>query len=326
MTGNASGGIYVNKNFESLLNRLFGKPSVEIFRSKHPAEWIRLMQDFEREKKSNRAFNGKPTRILLPRKLMTMSGKTMSNKKCPDGVEISDGVYLCLRPEAMKDLFAAVTDDIVSHMKTLIKNPSLHRINYLILVGGFSNCQLLQKKIKEAAPTNCKVLVPSSADIAVLKGAVMYGKMPNVVSSRMMTTTYGFKWYVNFDSNIHSPDKLETIEGVAKCKDFFQVIVKQDESVKQGETKKFDAYPVRPDQDKVSFDFFTSTNPDVKYVTESSVKELTKTPLVVDSPDTSKGTNRQIELCLSFGGTEIKATAIDKSSGNTKVLYLKYWK
>ena len=332
MTGNAYGGIYVNQKFESLLSSLFGIPLIQTFRSQHPAAWLALMQYFEQEKRADRALEGKTTRIVLPRQLMKMvhsSGKDMADRLaavCANyDVKISEAEELCLSPKAMRDLFHYVTDGIVSHMKTLFRNPALHGINCLILVGGFSDCQLLQEKIREAVPRNCKLLVPETASIAIVKGAVMYAKIPDIVLSRMMTTTYGFKMYVNFDSDIHRRDKWEMVEGVAKCKDIFVVIAKQNESVKQGETKRFGANPLRSDQKQVSFEFFTSTNPNVKYVTEPSVRALTTTPLVVDSPHTSKGINRDIELCLNFGGTEIKATAHDKSSGNTKVLYLKYW-
>lgn len=44
----------------------------------------------------------------------------------------------------------------------------------------------------------------------------------------------------------------------------------------------------------------------------------------VDSPDTSKGRERNIELCIFFGGTEIKVTGIDKTSGNAATVYLDF--
>ena len=330
-TGNPYGGIKVNEAFEKLLRDVFGIHVVEKFRSKYPSTWLKLMLNFEQEKRGDRALKKLITRIQLPRKFMEevrQSGEDEVDlpKRCQYyEVEISDDEDLCLSPTAMTELFEQAIHGIVSHMENLLRNLPLKGINYLIIVGGFSECTLLQHRISKAVvSSNCKLLVPNAAGIAVLKGAVTFGKLPNEVISRIMTVTYGFSTYQDFNPKVHSVEKREIVEGVAKCKDIFYIIVSMNEVVKQGDTKSFNVSPIRSDQNQVSFDFFTSSCSDPKYVTDVSVKPLTTKPLIVDSPDTSKGTSREIELRLYFGGTEIKATAIDKTSKNSKVLYLTF--
>ena len=76
-------------------------------------------------------------------------------------------------------------------------------------------------------------------------------------------------------------------------------------------------------QTSVRFDFFTSKSPDAKYITDDGVS--TSIGYVqVESPDTSRGTNREIRLSALFGGTEIKVTAFDVTSGHSATARLDF--
>ncbi|CAH3153929.1 unnamed protein product [Pocillopora meandrina] len=141
----------------------------------------------------------------------------------------------------------------------------------------------------------------------------MFGQRPDIVDSRIMSTTYGFKINRPFDPSLHPINKKHFVDGVAYCKDCFEVLVKENDIVRTGEKKS----------NSCKVQFFTSTDPDAKYSTDASVSN----PIgeaVVESPDVAKGTKRMIDLAIEFGGTEIKATAIDRSSGNTATVYLDF--
>lgn len=152
----------------------------------------------------------------------------------------------------------------------------------------------------------------------------MFGQKPNIVDSRIMSTTYGFDTNHRFDHNVHPIEKRHVVEGVAWCKDCFVVLVKENEIVKVGEKKSFPNYrPLAASQTSCQFNFYHSTNPEAKYTTDAAVGP-SMGRVVVMSPDIVKGTNRQIDVCVTFGGTEIKVTAIDKTSGNTATAYLDF--
>ena len=129
----------------------------------------------------------------------------------------------------------------------------------------------------------------------------MFGQKPNIVDSRIMSTTYGFDVYQPFDSNIHPIEKRHVIEGVAWCKDCFVVLVKENDIVRVGENKIFPNYrPISRNQTRVLFDFYNSTNPEAKYTTDAAVgPSIGK--VIVESPDVSKGTDRKIDVCVAFG-------------------------
>lgn len=331
MTGGPFGGIYVDDKFVSLLENMFGSRIVKNYCIKYPADWLRLMNDFEMKKKGRRAFDNKTTRITLPRNFVEL----VSDAKTSDfterlarscnllDVEIYQNEFLCLGPKAMRQLFQPVTNGIVSHMKGLFSSPALKNVNCLFMVGGFAESVILQEAIKTAFSSRCHILVSNYAGIAVVQGATMFDQKPTVVSSRIMATTYGFRGYGRFDPNVHPSDKKHVAEGVAKCKDLFYVIVNENDVVKVGETKRFIRKPTHSDQTAICLAFFTSTDPNAKYTTDPTVgPSIGK--VVVKSPDTSQGKNRKIEVCIFFGGTEIKVTAIDKTSGNTATAYLDF--
>lgn len=102
------------------------------------------------------------------------------------------------------------------------------------------------------------------------------------------------------------------------------VLVKENDIVRTGEKKVFPDYsPLKESQTACRFSFFTSTNLDAKYSTDAAVSNSIG-EVVVKSPIVTKGANRMIDLAIEFGGTEIKATAIDKNSGNTATVYLEF--
>ena len=331
VTGGAYGGIYVDEKFKKLLENLFGVLKVSRYCMKFPVEWLRLMNDFEMKKRGRRAFDDKITRITLPRNFLQMVSEPSASdlatrlaKSCNlHDVEIYNDEYLCLGPKAMRSLFDPVVDGIIRHMRDLLSKPALRNVSCVFMVGGFAESVILQEAVKTAFRSRYRVLVPNYAGIAVVQGATMFGQKPTIVTSRVMATTYGFEINNKFDPKKHDPNKKIAVEGIAWCKDIFKIVVKENDVVEVGETKRFTLSPIYNDQKRVTVPFFTSTDPNVKYITDSSVGPSTGR-LVVDSPDTSKGTNRNVELCILFGGTEIKATGVDETSGSASTVYLDF--
>jgi len=157
-----------------------------------------------------------------------------------------------------------------------------------------------------------------------MQGAVMFGQKPTVIDSRIMSTTYGFDTYHPFDSKVHPLEKRRVVEGVAWCKDCFVVLVKENEIIQIGEKRTFPNYrPLTKSQTAVAFEFYNSSNPEAKYTTDPAVSPSIG-KVTVQSPDVSKGRDRNIDVCLTFGGTEIKVTAIDKTSRKTATAYLDF--
>jgi molecular chaperone DnaK (HSP70) len=63
-------------------------------------------------------------------------------------------------------------------------------ISTILMVGGFSDCPLLHERVTSEFP-KLNVICPSDAVATVLKGAVMYGHNPELISERICPRTYG---------------------------------------------------------------------------------------------------------------------------------------
>lgn len=331
VSGGPFGGIYVDQKFEHLLENLFERATIRKFRTDHPADWLRMMNEFEMKKRGRRAFDDKPTRITLPRSFLNqeskpgksdVAGRLAMSCNIRD-VEIYNDEFICLGPTAMKSLFYPVVSGIVGHIEGLLRKPELQNLTCLFMVGGFAESVILQEAMKMAFNMRFPILIPNYASIAVVQGATMFGQKPEVISSRIMATTYGFGLTKSFNPKTDDPEKKVIVLGKEKCKDVFDIIVNENESVKVGEKRCFTRYPLYPNQKDVTFIFYTSTDVNVKYITDDSVGPSIGY-VTVESPDTSLGEKREIELSVFFGGTEIKATAVDRASMNTAVVYLDF--
>jgi hypothetical protein len=84
------------------------------------------------------------------------------------------------------------------------------------------------------------VFIPVDGSLSVLKGAVIYGHNPDVVSSRVCNLTYGIELITIFDPQIHSWEKYCEVDGEEMCIDIFQTLFAIDEEVKVGDTRSME--------------------------------------------------------------------------------------
>ena len=319
-TGGDYGGTKVDKEFENLLEKLFGVDLMDEFRGSHPTDWLELMNDFEMKKRGDRAMKGEETRVRLPANFTNLmrhetTGRNDNEifKRHYKQVRISKQ-YLCLGSEIIKSLFAPIVNAIVKHLETLLKEKELTGVTLMFLVGGFSKSPLLQAGIKERFKDKFKILIPHDAETVVAKGAVMFGRRPHVVLERCLSETYGVRCCADFVDGFHREEKVEIIDGKRMCKDVFSVLATENEKVKMGQCKSSIFWPARENQTTAPFDFYISSNPNVYYTTDAGVRKLPG-HISVKSPDTAKGTKREIKLEVYFN-TEIKVIGRDVETGN----------
>ena len=320
----------MDKEFEILLENVFGVDLMNEFRRSHPSDWLELMNDFEMKKRGDRAMKGEETRVKLPVNFTNlMRHETIGRndneifKRHYNAKQIKIAKqYLYLGSEIIKSLFEPIINAIVKHLETLLKKKELTGVTLMFLVGGFSKSPLLQAGIKEKFKDKFEILIPNDAETVVAKGAVMFGRRPHVVLERCLSETYGTRGYTDFVDGFHKEEKLEIIEGKRKCQGVFFVLARENEKIKMGQCKSLTFSPVEENQTEVSFAFFISSNPDVYYTTDAGVRKLPGR-ILVKSPDTSKGTKREIKLEVYFN-TEIKVIGIDVETGNEETTYIDF--
>ena len=318
VTGGPYGGIYVNQRFERLLEELFGSKKIQTYRSQFPSDWLSLMNEFEAKKRGNRILDSSlMTNIRLPRSFVSMVNQTKSpvmERYGEKEVKLKNNEYLSPSSGMMKGLFSPVVKSIKEHLKALLKKTNLSKVQAMLLVGGFADCAFLQEEMKNKFSGTLRVLIPRHATTAVVQGAVIFGKKPSKITERVVCTTYGADGNLDFVEGVHPQEKKFIADGVEKCDEVFFCFVKENEVVKLGQriTRRF--HLVRANQTRVNFGLYVTNDPYTQFVTDPGATQIGN--FVVQSPDTWRGTDRNIEVSMYFGGTEITATAWDVSSGN----------
>ena len=147
-----------------------------------------------------------------------------------------------------------ITNSIRQFLKSTSKdNPEGLSIDFILLVGGYASCNTLRSHIQRQFSGQCKVLFPTDPQEVIIKGAVWFGKNPNVVSSRVSALTYGIAVSERFDESKHKPENLFTTnDGTEYCRDVFQKLVQKGESVGCDEVREHTFTPISSDQTDVS--------------------------------------------------------------------------
>ncbi|KAL9960020.1 hypothetical protein ACROYT_G033410 [Oculina patagonica] len=318
VTGGPYGGIKVNQQFEALLDELFGAQELQKYRKQHPSDWLCLMNEFESKKRGERILDNKlMTNIRLPRSFVSLASQSRSRAMSRYGekeIKIKNNEYLALSSGVMKQLFAPVIGGIKKHLKTLQREPKLLEVKTMLLVGGFADSALLQKEIKNEFSRKFRVLIPNHATIAVVQGAVIFGKKPAKITERVVRTTYGAACMRKFIPGVHREEKMVVVDGVEWCDDLFSLFARENVAVRIGHKSTSNYTLLRATDTKITCSFYAASNPDTEYVTDPGMTKIGS--VMVHSPDTWRGKNRKIEVSLYFGRTEITASAKDVSTGN----------
>ena len=156
------------------------------------------------------------------------------------------------------------------------------------------------------------VLVPKDAGIAVVQGAVVFGRQPGNITSRILRYSYGTQLNVPFVQGVHEPHRLNTIAGVDRCQGVFGKFIDIGTSVEVGHTVSRGYTSTTPNSTSIEIAVFTAddTNPDPKYTDERGCKPLP--PLSVYIPQMPE--LQSISVDYIFGDTVLHIKARDEKT------------
>ncbi|CAG2215188.1 unnamed protein product [Mytilus edulis] len=135
------------------------------------------------------------------------------------------GQKLCVKPRHF-GLFKSTIDSIIKHVDKLLKHPNLSDLHHIIMVGGFSECELVQTAMRQKFPSK-KIIIPDEAGLAVLRGAVLFGHQPKIIGKRILRKTYGIQSWPEWDAELHSDTKkCELMELIVAKMSFINLLSK----------------------------------------------------------------------------------------------------
>ena len=325
-TGGAWGGTMIDTQFLNLLNKIFGEDFMSAFRNEFPKDFVELLQDFEIKKRGE----CESIRVSLPYNFCNFRHFGRSVQECIKSfaaqaeaeIKFSSGKFV-MSAAVVNELFQDSLDQITAHIKSLMKRPKLRDIQYIFLVGGFAESSRLQRSIKdEFSNETLSVLIPEEASLAVVRGAVAFGRDPSSICQRICRFTYGVGSYLPFEPGIHREDLRVESDGMVLCKHILQVWAEAGEVIGHNEIWKETYTPIITNQKGIIFEFYKSSRRKIKYTDEDGVEKCGC--LVIEMPDMTGDKARSVDLEVIFGGTEIRVVGYDHTSNTSRETYIDF--
>ncbi|XP_052795672.1 heat shock 70 kDa protein 12A-like [Mya arenaria] len=329
--GGPYGGNNINHKFEQFLISISGAPAYVNFTEKHSQDYLYLMRSFEHKKYG---FPGDASKASVTMRMpfsfvechreenhesfqesvrQTSFSKSVILKR--DTITVKKPQFESLFEETL----VQIEDKLARVMEKLSKR---YNIKAIFCVGGFSDCKLVKEKIKVKFSNRHLVIIPAEANVAIMKGAVIYGRDERIIETRISKYTFGLDWNEDFDPKVHPVSKREYTDDGYMCKDIFKVIAKVNDPIPTSKpTKIIESYVKTASQTAMEFPFYrTLTDPPPRFIDEPNCYFMGS--MKVSLEDTTGGTDRFVTLKIFLGATTLRAEAIDNKGRTHRVKFL----
>lgn len=281
---------------------------MEEFR-KSKADVLDVKNEIERQK-TTLTEGDKLTLTELPAFLSQKADRNVKKKSKENDFIYWKGDKLVFEPPILDDIFKSVLGKITNNIQTIIKKKNLKGLNTILLVGGFANSDIVQNIVKNTF-SNLDVIIPDESELAVLKGAVIYGKFKRIVEMRVCKYTYGVATnrFARDDDPVANVKHMKGKHHI--CTNVFEKLISTGDQVSVNETVEREFHPSDLTRKKIDLYIYRSKTPNPKFVTNCELTAIIK----VDMPEIVIGVEQAVTILMHFGKTEISFSAEDKTTG-----------
>ena len=324
-TGSRVGGQDINDAFFQNWQEAFDARDWSQISGRHSYEDILTMEiDFERNKVELGSTEEIDEHINLAIPDTTREMLRREEVRLKDSEDVREffkmerGKFM-FSPKLVRDkLFNVTNRRIVETIKDILKMEELQDVKTMVFVGGFAESKIAIDEIKRdllEKYDGIQFVTPTSPFRAVLAGAVLYGHNPLIFRSRISRKTYGIRTSAFFDPERHDPSRVyeDPRDGERYIRGIFDVHVRKGSTVSlnDADTPVFIYYPKRPEARLARIKIYSSDQNDPKYVSDAECRQ--EGEIVVDLPETSDNLNKQIEVQMIYGGTQLDVIARERT-------------
>lgn len=279
-TGGSWGGTKVDEEYMDFLKRLIGDDTTKYIDENLPSLLFEARRDFESakhiikpnsDKKINVRFPAKIAEIyttLYPDKDLRAKDIVLTKNKKQMAV-LFKGDKLRLATKDVEDFFTQSVKNITDHLAKLLQENDGKGISTIILVGGYGESQMLVQGIKAMFP-EINTIIPKEAAWSVLRGAVIFGHDPSMISQRRSKYTYGVSVNKKFNPLEHDEKYKYEDGGEIRCRNIFSKLLEVDELVTVGVHQKEKRYRLKSCKDAGNLKLYASTSKCPQYVDEEN--------------------------------------------------------
>lgn len=285
---------------------------MDTFRKQYTVEYLELFRNFELKKRSKKeGINNDDVILYVPVSFVEMCedlGELIARSKFQGSMELELD-KLRINASTFESFFTPTCRKVVKHVQNLLQSSKAEGVEFILMVGGFSESPVLQDAIKNAFSPKYRVVIPQEAGLTVLRGAVLFGNDPDVIDCRIAQRTYGIATTRLFDSKIHKASKKIRVNGEDRCQHLFSRHVRKDDELYLNVAQAEKTYtPIKVDQTSMRISLYKSTNDNTMYIDDPGCDYLGE--FDVPMTDTSGGLNREVKVWLLFGDTEIEVKCL----------------
>lgn len=179
--GNPYGSTSIDEELLKLLAEIFGKNVMEEFKRREKEDYKDLCNKFEYGK---RRAKTEMSSIDIP-----LSKSFIDLVFEVQRISVDDAVQkyrykneinwsnqkLRILKSGVDRLFAETIESLVKSIEHVLSDAAVSDLVNVIMVGGFSQNELVDEAVRKHVGPSMKVIIPEEAEIAVLKGALIYG-------------------------------------------------------------------------------------------------------------------------------------------------------
>ena len=181
--------------------------------------------------------------------------------------------------EKSHELYDDTVQCVMDELNKVLQSKNCKTLQTIILVGGLSESDYVRKAIEAKFKPQCKIYKPLKSDLAVLRGAVLFGLNPEIIESRVSRYTYGIAVFEDFDPSRHDKHKHVTRNGKDQCKDCFSKKFTINEHVPVGSVTEFKVYDtfgnrLHKKEDPISVPIYVSDQENPKYTDDHGCRKL----------------------------------------------------
>ncbi|XP_060554286.1 heat shock 70 kDa protein 12A-like [Ruditapes philippinarum] len=307
-SGGAWGGNEVDKCYLQLLENIVQAEAMDKFKREEMSDYFDLLREFETKKRSITRDNEGKITIKLPQslcRLAELDGIKMAAKieRLHDTTKYCwTGDKLRIEKVAAKALFTPPLEKLITHVKKMFEQPEIQDIEAILLVGGFSECDLVTETFEQSFPDK-RLLIPKDAGLAVLKGAVRFGHHLYAFKTRIARFTIGAEKWRLFEESHDDPARKIIMSGQEYCTCIFKKIIEIGEEIPAAMTHVEKSHPACASQVQSDIVLFSSTNRHVTYTTDMGCQKLGT--FTIDLPKSESISEKKYTICYFFGDTEI---------------------
>lgn len=321
------GGTNVDEAYRQFLEDIYGIDVLEIFNSdpEYFLDYLEFWYYFESRKRDSSSFifnHYTKMHLVLPlvlseiflkkQRSQRVSHENLLNsllknsKYCYKDITAQTG-KLRMSKDFFRSFFNPTIDKLIAHLSLMFSDKLYSDIETILMVGGFSECKLVQEQIKQRFGNTKRLVFPSEANLSVLKGAVYSGHCKDLISHRGAMFTFGFQIWPKFDKSKYSSVRKKVVNGKERCRDVFLKMFTKGEPISFGLKKSLFFKPMVQGESVLECGIFVSNQKDPKYVDEPGCVKLGT--LLVPLPNFERQKNVEIEESITYGETHIKVSA-----------------